>query len=421
MSGTIATGPSCADDADPLSMSCDTAVRRILDSVGAVGETETLPIAEALDRVLAKDVVSTMDVPPHASSAMDGFALHAADIPIEGTRELEIAGGAFAGHPFNGSVERGQCVRIMTGAPLPDGTDTVVMQEHVGRFDGCIRLDSRHRRGDNVRDAGEDVRTGQRVLSRGRRLQPADIGLLASLGIVSIEVCRRLRVGFFSTGDELQPVGEPLAPGQVHDSNRYTIRAMLERLGVEIRDVGIVRDSPAATRAAFASAADGQDVVISSGGVSVGEADFIRDVLEDVGQVQFWKVAIKPGRPLTFGRVHGAVFFGLPGNPVSVMVTFHQFVQPALRQMMGESYMPPLRLSARCAGKLTKRPGRVEFQRGILESGPDGVPIVRKTGQQGSGLLTSMSQANCYIVLPEDSTGAEAGDLVTVEPFTGRF
>lgn len=419
MSDSIPVTPSCADDSDPMSLSVDAARDRILAAVQPLQQTETVPIATALQRVLAEDIVSGMDVPPHANSAMDGYALSGQDIPASGTRELDVIGTAYAGRPHAGRIETGQCVRIMTGAPLPGGADTVVMQEHVRRVAERIVIDARHRVGDNVRGAGEDIRAGDVVLKTGRRLIPADIGLIASLGIAGVRVFRRLRVAFFTTGDELKPVGEALAPGEIHDSNRYTLRAMLERLGAECRDVGIVGDTPEATRAAFETAAQGSDAIVSSGGVSVGDADFVKEVLNDLGQVEFWKVAIKPGRPLTFGNVRQAVFFGLPGNPVSVMVTFYQFVQPALKRMMGETSVTRLRLTARCVDQLKKRPGRVEFQRGILSQTADGQLTVRKTGLQGSGILTSMSCANCFIVLPEDSTGAEIGDVVTVEPFDG--
>ncbi len=420
MTEAIQTAPSCADDYDPTSLTVQDALARILANVAPVCGPEPVPVADTLGRILAADIVSTMNVPAHTNSAMDGYALAGEDIPAQGTRDLEVVGTAYAGRPYQAAVARGQCVRIMTGAPLPPGTDTVAMQERVERRgDRAIRLDGRLRAGDNVRQAGEDIREGQAVLAAGRRLIPADIGLIASLGIAEVAVHRRLRVAIFSTGDELKPVGEPLGPGDVHDSNRYTLRGMLQRLGVQIKDVGIVRDTPEHTRAAFEAAAAGQDVIISSGGVSVGEADFVKSVLNELGHAEFWKVAMKPGRPLTFGRVRGAVFFGLPGNPVSVMVTFYQFVQPALRRMMGETQTAGLRLKATSLSRLKKRPGRVEFQRGVLEQDDSGDLLVRKTGMQGSGILTSMSHANCFIILPQDCAGVEAGEPVEVQPFAG--
>ena len=420
MTEAIQTSPSCADDYDPTSLTVQDALARILANVAPVCGPEPVPVADALGRILAADIVSTMNVPAHTNSAMDGYALAGEDIPAQGTRELEVIGTAYAGRPYPSAVARGQCVRIMTGAPLPPGTDTVAMQERVERRgDRTIRLDGRLRAGDNVRQAGEDIREGQVVLAAGRRLMPADIGLIASLGIAEVAVHRPLRVAIFSTGDELKPVGQRLGPGDVHDSNRYTLRGMLQRLGAQINDVGIVRDTPEQTRAAFEAAAAGQDAIISSGGVSVGEADFVKSVLNELGHAEFWKVAMKPGRPLTFGHVRGAVFFGLPGNPVSVMVTFYQFVQPALRRMMGETRTADLRLKATSLSRLKKRPGRVEFQRGVLEQDASGALLVRKTGMQGSGILTSMSHANCFIILPQDCAGVEAGDPVEVQPFAG--
>jgi molybdopterin molybdotransferase len=419
MTKAIEAPASCADDYDPMSLSVEDALARILANVAPVSDRQQVPVAETLNRILAADIVSTMNVPAHTNSAMDGYAILGADLPAQGTRELAMIGTAYAGRPYLAAVGSGQCVRIMTGAPLPPGTDTVVMQERVERGDDRIRLDGSTRVGENVRQAGEDIRAGQVVLASGRRLMPADIGLLASLGIATVPVFRPLRVAFFSTGDELRPVGDPLGPGDVHDSNRYTLRGMLQRLGAELKDVGIVRDTPAQTRAAFETAAAGQDVIISSGGVSVGEADFVKSVLNELGHAEFWKVAMKPGRPLTFGHVRGAVFFGLPGNPVSVMVTFYQFVQPALRRMMGETDTAALRLKAVCRSKLNKRPGRVEFQRGVLVQDSDGSLVVRKTGMQGSGILTSMSHANCFIILPQDCESVEPGQIVDVQPFAG--
>jgi molybdopterin molybdotransferase len=350
---------------------------------------------------------------------MDGYAINAAEIPAEGTRELEVIGTSWAGRPFQGEVGAGQCVRIMTGAAMPLGTDTVIMQEQVTSSGGNIRFDARHRPGQNVRQAGEDIARGAVVLAPGRRLVPADLGLLASLGVGELGVRRRLRVAFFSTGDELRGIGEPLGPGDIYDSNRYTLHGMLSRLGAEIIDMGVIRDVREDTRRAFADAARIADVVITSGGVSVGEADFVKETLDEIGQVDFWKVAMKPGRPLAFGRIKDAYFFGLPGNPVSVMVTFYLFAQPALRTLMGEPEGAALRIRVPCASRLKKRPGRVEFQRGVLEPDETGRTRVRKTGPQGSGILTSMSEANCFIILSLESEGVEPGTEVEVMPFTG--
>jgi len=416
---TITTDPSCMDDFDPNSLAVDTAMSRILSALQPVTESDSVPIREALGRILANDVHSSINVPGGTNSAMDGYAVSAADLPASGTRELSVIGTAWAGRPFAGTATPGQAVRIMTGGILPPGTDTIVIQERVERHGERIRIGAGTPPGENVRQAGEDIAVGACVLQAGTRLTPADIGLLASLGIGTIAVRRRIRVAFFSTGDELRSVGDSLGPGDVYDSNRYTLHGMLTRLGAEFIDLGVVRDERSALEAAFVQAATSTDVVITSGGVSVGEADFVKEILLKTGQVEFWKVAMKPGRPLAFGRIRSAWFFGLPGNPVSVMVTFYEFVQPALRRLMGENQGATLRFSVPCVSRLKKRPGRVEFQRGILERDGNGKMVVRKTGAQGSGILSSMAQANCFIILPMESTGVTPGEMVEVEPFFG--
>lgn len=409
----------CMDDHDPSSLTVEAAVERIRATLTPIPGVEKVALRSALGRVVAEEIRSRIDVPGHTNSAMDGYAINAAEIPAEGTRELEVIGTSWAGRPFQGEVGAGQCVRIMTGAAMPLGTDTVIMQEQVTSSGGNIRFDARHRPGQNVRQAGEDIARGAVVLAPGRRLVPADLGLLASLGVGELGVRRRLRVAFFSTGDELRGIGEPLGPGDIYDSNRYTLHGMLSRLGAEIIDMGVIRDVREDTRRAFADAARIADVVITSGGVSVGEADFVKETLDEIGQVDFWKVAMKPGRPLAFGRIKDAYFFGLPGNPVSVMVTFYLFAQPALRTLMGEPEGAALRIRVPCASRLKKRPGRVEFQRGVLEPDETGRTRVRKTGPQGSGILTSMSEANCFIILSLESEGVEPGTEVEVMPFTG--
>jgi molybdopterin molybdotransferase len=410
-------------DHDSSSLGVAEATRRILAESRALPGLEHLAVRAALDRVLARDVLSPIDVPLLPNSAMDGYALNAADLPSSDDRdamaELRIVGRVMAGEHFDGRLQPGQCVRIMTGAPIPAGADTVVMQEHAQRSDDRIRIASGHRAGQNVRQAGEDLAKGAVALTVGTRLKPADLGLLASLGIAEVPVRRRPRVAFFSTGDELRSLGEVLEPGQIYDSNRYTLYGMLTRLGVEVLDMGIVRDRREDVRAALEQAAQIADVVITSGGVSVGEADFVKETLDELGQVGFWKIAMKPGRPLAFGRVGQALFFGLPGNPVSVMVTFYQFVLPALLRLTGQTPPEPVRLRIPTADRLKKRPGRTEFQRGLLRTGADGELKVHSTGDQGSGILSSMSKGDCFILLPEDSDGAQPGDLVEVQPFAG--
>ncbi len=412
--------PSCMDDFDPESLSADAALARVLESVSAVSGTETLPIREALNRVLAEDVKSGIDVPAKANSAMDGYAVRAADLGPDGGTELQVIGTTLAGAPFEGELTPGAAVRIMTGAVVPDGADAVVIQERTQRDGDRVIVNDSIKAGDNVRRAGEDIRAGESVLSRGTRLMPAELGLLASLGIGEVGVTRRPRVAFFSTGDELRSIGEDLKPGEIYDSNRYTLFGMLERVGADINDMGVVRDQPDALEQAFRKAGAEADMVITSGGVSVGEADYVKAILRKVGSIHMWKVAMKPGRPLAFGRIDKAWFFGLPGNPVSVMVTFYQFVQPALRKIAGETGPTiPITIPVKCASRLKKRPGRVEYQRGILEREDGGDLVVRKTGAQGSGILSSMSHGNCFIILPQDSADVEPGAVVQVQPFFG--
>ena len=395
---------SCMDDYDPASLTPDQALERIFTSLSPLEQLESVPIREALNRVLGEDIKSSINVPSGRNSAMDGYALHGEDLPESGTRALKIVGSSFAGNPFKGTLQRGETVRIMTGAIMPGNTDTVVIQEHAEKHDDdMIIIGADTTAGSNVREAGEDLAIGDLVLQQGMRLTPADIGLLASLGIAHVNVSRKLRVAFFSTGDELRNVDEELEDGMIYDSNRYTLYGMLSRLGCEIIDMGVVRDEPALLEQAFIEAREQADVLLTSGGVSVGEADYIKDVLTQQGDVNFWKVAMKPGRPLTFGKLNDTYFFGLPGNPVSVMVTFYQFVQPALKYLMGEPYSPPTLLKVPCNSKLRKRPGRVEYQRGVLELDEQGHMVVRKTGKQGSGILRSMADANCFIVLPLDN------------------
>ena len=415
----IEKDPSCRDDFDPKSLSADAALEQIKAGVSRVKGIEKIALRAALNRILAEDIHSRINVPSGTNSAMDGYAVNSADIPDQGVAGLNVLGTAWAGKPFAGKVSSGNCVRIMTGAIMPAGADTVIIQEDVQLTDSGINIDGSTRKGDNVRQAGEDIAVGDRVLTQGRRLNPADIGLIASLGIAEVCVVRRLRVAFFSTGDELRSIGETLNDGAIYDSNRYTLYGMLERMGADIIDMGVIKDDLDDLEEAFAVAAANADVLITSGGVSVGEADYIKQILAKLGAVDFWKVAIKPGRPLAFGHVGDAVFFGLPGNPVSVMVTFYEFVQPALRKMIGEDDAGILTLKARCDSRLKKRPGRVEYQRGILQRDEAGDLVVTKTGAQGSGILRSMSQANCFIILPIDSDGVEPGTYVDIQPFSG--
>jgi len=409
--------PSC-DEFDPNNLRVEQALEQIQHSITPVQETLTLPLMQAHNHVLTEDIRSPLNVPPYKNSAMDGYALRGADLGNNDIT-LDLIGTAFAGNPFDGEVRGGQCVRIMTGAKLPDGADTVIMQEHASVDGERITFGSGHTPGQNVRHAGEDIAVNDVVLQKGQRLQAAEIGLLASLGVPEVTVARKLRVAFFSTGDELRPVGEALKEGQIYDSNRYTLYGMLKELDVEILDLGVIRDVPEAIEAAFEQAADQADAVITSGGVSVGEADYVKTTLDKLGEVSFWKIAMKPGKPLAFGRVKDAWFFGLPGNPVSVMATFYQFALPALRKLMGEMAEPPLSFQVPCSEALKKRPGRADFQRGILHRDEQGNLTVSAAGMQASHILSGMSRANCFIILPLEADNIEAGTLVEVQPFRG--
>ncbi len=409
-----------ADDYDPNSMPVAKAREHIRAFLTPVTTIERVQVRSALGRILAEDIVSPINVPGHDNSAMDGFAVRHADLEADADVTLRVVGTSFAGKPYAGSLVPGDAVRIMTGAVIPPECDTVIPHERATLGAGNVTLGAGVKKGQNARYAGEDLKVGQVALERGQPMRPAELGLVASLGIGEVSIYRRLRVAFFSTGDELVAIGGTLAPGQIFDSNRYTLHGMLTRLGCEVIDMGVIRDTPEAVETAFASAAAAADVVMTSGGVSVGDADYVKQMLDRLGQVLFWKIAMKPGRPLAFGRIGAAHFFGLPGNPVAVMVTFYQFVREALLILMGQSVVPPMpSFKAVLTAPLKKAPGRTEFQRGILSPGADGHWTVRVTGDQGSGILSSMSRANCFVVLSDTTGSLDTGAAVDVQPFDG--
>jgi molybdopterin molybdotransferase len=397
-------------------ISLDDALNTLLARITPVQQQETLSLADAAGRVTAGDVISPVDVPPFDNSAMDGYAMRLAD--LTSGAPLPVAGKAFAGSPYSGEWPAGTCIRIMTGAPVPAGCEAVVMQEQTEQIGDAIRVTAAVSDGQNIRRVGEDIRQGTRVLSGGIKLGAAELPLLASLGVAQVSVLRKLRVALFSTGDELQPVGQPLAAGQIYDTNRFAVQLMLNKLGCEAIDLGIIRDDPAALRAAFIEADSRADVVISSGGVSVGEADYTRSILEELGEVGFWKLAMKPGKPFAFGRLPHSWFCGLPGNPVSAVVTFYQLVQPLLAKLSGQlaPALPP-RQRARCTTALKKSPGRLDFQRGVVQRNAAGELEVSSTGHQGSHIFSSFHQANCFIVLEQDRGNVNAGEWVEIEPF----
>ncbi len=410
---------SCADDYDPNSMPVAKARELIHRFLEPVKGTARVPVRSSLGRVLAEDVISPVNVPSHRNSAMDGWAMRGADLAA-GEATLTEIGASFAGKPFAGNVGAGQCVRIMTGGVVPEGADTVVMQERASASGKSVKFAAGQKTGQNVRQAGEDLKAGSVAIRKGRIVRPAELGLIASLGIGEVAVYRPLRVAFFSTGDELKSIGTVLGEGEIYDSNRYTLHGMLTRLGCETLDMGVVRDDPALLERAFREAAANADVVMTSGGVSVGEADFVKAMMAKLGEVVFWKIAMKPGRPLAYGKIGGAHFFGLPGNPVSVMVTFYQFVRDALLALSGVDPVEPVpTFPARCTEKLKKAPGRTEFQRGVLARAADGSLAVRPTGDQGSGILKSMSEANCFIILGDATGNVEPGTIVEVQLLEG--
>ena len=418
MSNKISSAPGCADAFDPSSISLAAALGKIQERVRPVLACERLPIRDCLGRVNNEAVKSPHNVPPLPNSAMDGYAIAISSLDQGAITELEDIGTAYAGTPFDGSCGPGQCVRIMTGALIPDGSDAVIMQEQTEtNAAGKVRIDSDHRIGENIRQAGEDIQQGETVIEAGARLSPADLGVLASLGLGQLQVKRKPVVAFFSTGDELVPVGTPLEPGKIYDSNRYSLHGMLSGMAVDIIDLGVVRDDLDSMREVLIKASTQADLIISTGGVSVGEADFIKPALADLGTTEFWKIAIKPGRPLTFGQIDASIFMGLPGNPVAVMVTFSQFVVPAIQALAGASPRRPALFRARALDQMRKKPGRYEFQRGIATLDDDNAWQVARTGQQGSGILTSMSRANCFIVLSDDNAGVEPGDEVDIQFF----
>lgn len=415
----IVPDPSCMDDFDPNSVRVEQALERMQAFIAPITDQVRVPVRDALWRVLAQDVTAAINVPNHDNSAMDGYAVVGTDLPGENTVTLNVIGTSWAGQPFDGEVCAGDAVRIMTGGVIPAGADTIVIQEDCERDGDRLRVGSGHRTGQHVRSKGDDVTAGSVVLPKGKRIIPADVGLLATVGVGEVNCVRRPRIAFMSTGDELRAIGETLNTGDVYDSNRYSLYAMLERLGVELLDMGVIRDDRDAVRDAFARAAKIADAVVVSGGASVGDADFVHETLNELGTVDFWKMAMKPGRPLAFGRIDDALFFGLPGNPVSVMVTFYQFVTPALKRLMGLSETMPIRMQVQLADPIKKSPGRLEFQRGVLKPDANGQMKVHTTGGQGSHILTSMSRANCFIILPLESGDIAAGATVDVEPFEG--
>lgn len=415
---SIESKASCNTAVEPGVITVSEAVSQILEKTQTVTGFSQIQIRQSLNRILFEDVKSPLDVPGFDNSAMDGYALSSVDLPEQDFKTFKVIGTAFAGQPFTGKCQQNECVRIMTGAMVPENTDTIVIQEDVHVVDSAlIKVGTGYKKYQNLRFAGEDIKSGSTVLSKGSKVKAADLGVLASLGINEVKVVRKPRVSFFSTGDELKSLGETLAKGEIYDSNRYSLFGLLTDYDMDILDLGAVKDNPDSIRQTLLSAAASSDVILTSGGVSVGEADYIKDVLLEIGTMDFWKIAMKPGRPLSFGQIDDSLFFGLPGNPVAVMVTFYQFVLPALKKLKGMTLNEPLTLNAISLSSIRKNPGRREFQRAISSISPTGDLQVVLTGKQGSGILTSMSDANCFIVLSEESGNVEIGELVKIQFF----
>ncbi|WP_226643593.1 molybdopterin molybdotransferase MoeA [Microbulbifer variabilis] len=395
-------------------MTIEGAREKLLQALRPIHGTETLPLVQSTGRVLAEPVSSSVNLPPCDNSAMDGYALRFAD--LASGLPLELIGKSFAGAPFEGVVNPGTCVRIMTGAPLPAGADTVVMQEHVEAQAESVRITCEVRKGENIRRRGEDVVEGATLLQAGEPISVAYIALLAAAGVSMVTVVRKPVIALFSTGDELRQPGESLSEGDIYDSNRNALLAALAQMDLDVLDLGILPDNKQAIGDALQRAAREADAIITSGGVSVGEADYTREVLEELGEIAFWKVAMKPGKPFAFGFLQGIPFFGLPGNPVSALVTFYQLVVPALSVMKGNQWSGPKILQAQLLKPLKKKPGRTDFQRGVYRSNENGVLVVEPVGTQGSHILTGLAVANCFIVLARESGSVEAGEQVVIEP-----
>ena len=400
-------------------LTLEQAREKMLQSITPITDCLDVAIMDSFGSILAEDITSPINVPGYRNSAMDGYAVKSIDLPETATKKFKLVGTSWAGKPYTGEVKENECIRIMTGAKVPDDTDTVIMQEHTSKEDDFIVISTGHKAEQNIRCAGEDLKQGDSVLKKGKLIKAAEMGLLASLGVARVKVFRPLKVSFFSTGDELKGVGETLEDGQIYDSNRYTIYGMLQNLNVEINDMGVIPDDRKKIEAAFLTAAEQSDVIITSGGVSVGDADFVKETLEKLGQINFWKLAIKPGKPLAFGSVKQAMFIGLPGNPVSVMATYYQLGLPAIHQLSGNKNYKPIITKARAIAPFYKRPGRLDFQRAVFSYDDNGELVVKDVGMQASHILSGMSLANCFAIIPAQSGTINPGEMVDIQPFEG--
>ncbi|MBV7299537.1 bifunctional molybdopterin-guanine dinucleotide biosynthesis adaptor protein MobB/molybdopterin molybdotransferase MoeA [Enterovibrio paralichthyis] len=420
MEGHKAQTATC-DSLSPTMLSVDAGREKILTALNEPTAKAWLPLEALHGQVLAEDVVAPVNVPSSTNSAMDGYAIRSDDI---GRDRYRIVGEVFAGHHYRETLNQGECVRIMTGAPVPQDADTVIMREQATVDGDLVRFDTSKgavRAGQNVRQAGEDLKYGATVFSAGSRMNAASVGMMASLGMDKACCFKPIKVALFSTGDEVQAPGTEAKENCIYDANRFTLRSLLEQLGCEVLDLGIIEDSEQSLTDTLTNAMENADMVMSSGGVSVGDADYIKTVLANLGDINFWRVNMRPGRPLAFGKLGDTPFFGLPGNPVAVMVTFLQFVEPAIRKMQGDKFWQPQRISAITQEKIRSRLGRTEYTRGIYSIGANGQLEVRSTGSQGSGILRSMYEANCLIEVSPEVENAETGDRVTIIPLASRL
>jgi molybdopterin molybdotransferase len=408
---------ACSQEAKRL-LSLKEALEKIKAAIQPVSGSEKITLKNALGRVLTEPVYSPINIPHDRNAAMDGYAFASGDIAQQQAFTLSLAGTSWAGRPFQGQLKPGQCIRIFTGAVVPEGADSVIMQEHVQVQEQTIHFPAGTKAHQNIREAGEDIKQGSLLCPHPKLLNAVDLGLLASAGICDVTVRRPVKIAFFSTGDELAALGQPLESGKIYDSNRYSLAGLLADACYSAVDLGVILDDKQKLEDSLVEASKNYDAIITTGGASVGEADYVKETLKSCGTVSFWKIAIKPGKPLAFGKIGHSYFFGLPGNPVAVITTFQQIVTPALKQLSGAPYSKPLQLTATCTSALKKTQGRQEFQRGILTRDDNGEFFVASSGKQGSHILSSMSQANCYIVLPPECNGIQTGDKVTVELFS---
>lgn len=402
-------------------ISLNQAITEIEQAITPITAQEMLPISKAMGRVMASPVSAPMDIPPERTASMDGYACSGADLCEGYEKSLKMVGVSWAGKPFDGILEKGQCIRIFTGAVVPNGIDSVVMQEQVIADGDNIVFPATIQSKQHIRPAGGDIQQGKELLAAGKILTAADCALLASAGVYEVNVKRKIRVAFFSTGDELRSVGSSLQSGQIFDSNRYSLANLLDCKNFSVSDLGVIKDDKELLEQVFLRAAENHDVIITTGGASVGDADHVHEILNRCGQVNFWKIAMKPGKPLIFGKIGQSLLFGLPGNPVSVVIIFQKIVLPALQRLSGAASTRALKIKALCESTLKKAPGRQEFQRGVLRQTESGEFIVKAPSQQDSHHLSALSKANCYIVLPADCAGVNAGEPVIVEPFSNEI